>query len=998
MILFQKKYFFPVVLLFAFLDGKAQDPSKIISFHRDYEAAKTDSARVEALRDLCFNFSLLNPDSSIYYGTKGLKLALKTNFIKGTGDCYNSLGWCYTKKGDYSKARENLILAKKYFEQTGNQCYVSVALANIGNLYYFQNLMAEALDHFLVSEKINENCPDEGFKSSGIYSIGIIYNSQKEYDKAIGWFRKANEINAANRDTGKMAECINGIGNSFLGLKMYDSALVYFDKSSAIFENTNNLNGVAFANESMGTVFLEQKKYARALEHFEIALQNFRVIGSKADICYELMTIGDAYQQMEEILLAIKYQQQALQIAGENKFMNLEQEALTSLSELFALNKDHKNAYEYFRKASVIKDSIALQDQQVKLDELKTKYETEQKDKEIMLLNKDKELQHAEARKQKQLKNIFIGGIGLLLLFVFVLINRYLFKQRTAKELEEKNKLIEIEKARAQKSEKFRQQFLANMSHEIRTPMNAISGMSELVLETSLSEEQNHYLQSIKNSCDNLLVIINDILDLSKLEAGKMQLENRVFNLNEQMAFIYETFRHKAEEKKLEFKLVIDKDIPVLVKGDAARINQVLINLVGNAIKFTEKGKVSLKVQKVKSPTVNEPDDTSGQTVEPLNSEHLNFKIEDTGIGIPADKLNTIFESFTQANVSDTRKYGGTGLGLTIAENLIELFGSKLNVESEVDKGSVFSFTVNLDSYHQPADNILPAETIQETALAIENISETTPIQFFIAEDNPYNQLLITGILRKKIKNAELQVCNNGIELIEKLKSSPGNFMQSRCMILMDMQMPVMDGLNAATIIRNELESPANRIPIIGLTAGVVNNEREKCFAAGMNGFLTKPYTIQGLLSEINRVMDISDNLIEQPLPRQAVNEIKKNQQLISENFNLINLSYLDDFTEGDEAELKKYLHVFAASAKDKLNELQECFSKQDWNGVLQVMHSIKTLLMSVGVPRAEATITETEKFIWLKQYNKALPLMLDIKQKLQKAIDEIYQLDKTTA
>jgi len=266
---------------------------------------------------------------------------------------------------------------------------------------------------------------------------------------------------------------------------------------------------------------------------------------------------------------------------------------------------------------------------------------------------------------------------------------QYIRKSNARLEVEKEN--AEFEKNRAERSEHFKSQFLANMSHEIRTPMNAVLGMTELTLDTELNEKQEKYLSAVKKSSENLLVIINDILDLSKLEAGKMELEQIPFKISEQIEQVHDTLRFKAEEKGLVFESKIDKDVPEVVVGDPSRLNQVLINLCGNAIKFTEKGRVSLSVG-----------------VSPGSDGKLIFKVKDTGIGIPKDKVGTLFSAFQQVEAGTSRKYGGTGLGLSISQTLVELQGGKIKIKSEEGKGSEFSFSIPYTKASGNIQRLLP--------------------------------------------------------------------------------------------------------------------------------------------------------------------------------------------------------------------------------------------------------------------------------------------------
>jgi CheY-like chemotaxis protein/nitrogen-specific signal transduction histidine kinase len=383
----------------------------------------------------------------------------------------------------------------------------------------------------------------------------------------------------------------------------------------------------------------------------------------------------------------------------------------------------------------------------------------------------------------------------------------------------------QAEKEKAQASEKAKHQFLANMSHEIRTPMNAIKGMTDILIRRHPKDDQKEYLNSIKQSSDSLLVIINDILDISKIEAGKIELEHEPFCVNDLVENIHTIMHFKAEEKGLELK----KDIPqerIFVKGDATRIRQILINLIGNAIKFTEKGLVTTTI-------------TSTKVDDKL---HLHFTVSDTGIGIKEDHLGKIFNSFEQAYSDTSRKFGGTGLGLSISRMLVELHQGNIWVESEPGKGSQFHFTIPF---------IIAEPTAKETKSDTSDdhmADELRGIKILLVEDNAFNVVVAQEELEDAIEDVIIEVAENGVIAVEKLKSSAFDI------ILMDVQMPTMNGYEATKVIRS-LNNTKAGIPIIAMTANVLKEEVDLCYQAGMNDFIGKPFDTAELLSKINNLV-----------------------------------------------------------------------------------------------------------------------------------------------
>jgi signal transduction histidine kinase/CheY-like chemotaxis protein len=362
------------------------------------------------------------------------------------------------------------------------------------------------------------------------------------------------------------------------------------------------------------------------------------------------------------------------------------------------------------------------------------------------------------------------------------------------------------------KTQQFRDQFLANMSHEIRTPMNAIMGITNLLIKSPLNTQQEKYLHVIKKSGDNLLVIINDILDLSKIEAGKMEMERVVFPLHQTIEHIQTILNVKAKEKGIDLLMNIGDDVPEYVFGDETRLTQIVMNLAGNAIKFTEKGKVVISLH-------NE------ETRE--GSHRILFSVMDSGIGIPEDKLEKIFESFGQASSDTTRKFGGTGLGLSISRQLVELHNSKLEVRSTFGEGSTFFFSLQMVASAPP--QIANAE--EENGMA-----EIGDIKVLLVEDNFFNQMVAKDTLESMFSGINVDIAENGRTAIAHASSNDYD------LILMDLQLPDIDGFEVTKFIRNEIESPKNSVPICAMTASISKERIEKCRQSGMNDHIFKPF------------------------------------------------------------------------------------------------------------------------------------------------------------
>jgi two-component system, sensor histidine kinase len=468
-------------------------------------------------------------------------------------------------------------------------------------------------------------------------------------------------------------------------------------------------------------------------------------------------------------------------------------------------------------------------------------------------------------------------------------------------------KMLELElleaREQAESSASAKQVFLANMSHEIRTPMNAILGMGRQLQKTALDETQKFYLDTINNAGEHLMVIINDILDISKIEAGKLALESISFSMCEVVKSAVDVMQHRASEKGILVSCSSDGKIAAALKGDPYRLKQILFNLVGNSVKFSDKGVVNIDC---------------ALRSESEGLQLVEITVSDNGIGMDKNYLDNLFQSFTQEDKSVSRKYGGTGLGMTITKQLTELMGGTIDVKSEKNVGTTIKLTI---PFSLGLENELVAD---ETVITDNSILKGKKI--LLVEDNEINRLVASITLNQH--GADIVEAINGVEAVEAVKS------MSFDLVLMDMQMPLMDGLEATKIIRNELQS---KVPVIALTANAIKGESDKCFAAGMNDFISKPFEELALIGLISKWLN-KDIGISIAVKKQEVKTA------------LYDLSGLQALSSGNESFVKKILDLFMEQAQASLTEFELAKQENNFAAIKSLAHKIKPSFDSLGV------------------------------------------------
>ncbi|MFY0591964.1 ATP-binding protein [Roseivirga sp.] len=668
---------------------------------------------------------------------------------------------------------------------------------------------AKAYDLSLRLEKLIDEHPNAkaiSEVSARLYVLlGKLNGDQEEYLLSLGYFHKAKDSAIQSQDTSTLIETSNYEAQTYSILGRNEEAMTHFNKLITDSSSSYRTLSQSFLarhylrnNQLDSTLYFAQRsityKAAPLLmsdRHWLLATSHFYVTQNYDSSLYH----GKQ---------ALNY---ALEMMAPRQELNANNILLKVYEKLGNAPKTNFHLKRFY----------ALQEAQNRFnDALKIGRINIQKEREEAILQKELADEKLLGRNR---------AILIIALAVVVLTISMLFILKQLKQIRRQNFEIEKEKQRAEISERYKEQFLANMSHEIRTPMHAISGMLNALLRKVPRKDQQVFLNAMKISADNLLVLLNDALDMSKVEAGQLEIDQDNIRPGDIINQVLELFQSKAQEKNLLLTAELDQGFPECVLGDAARLSQVLINLVGNALKFTDKGHVLLKAT--------------------LSENKLLISIKDTGIGIPKTESDNVLGAFTQGSNIEKGKHGGTGLGLSICQQIIELQHGRLWFESTEGEGSTFY----VELPYLPCDvDASESEMPLVYEAAMKKGEELTGLRLLIAEDVEFNVMVVCDDLKWFIPKVEFTVVNNGREALEAMANQPFDI------VLMDVQMPIMNGYEATRAIRSTRDG-WSKIPVVAMTASLLKQQVDRCYQAGMDDYIPKPYKPETLIEKIHTLI-----------------------------------------------------------------------------------------------------------------------------------------------
>jgi len=871
-----------------------------------YQMARDQAVKNKSKKDESLAFSFLglnnrymgNYSESLRYHLLALRINEELDNKSGIASDYVTVAAILTKLNDYESALDKLNQAKVLFEELSDTSGVAMIFNDLGRIYADLGNTATALDNHLKAASYRQMARDfDGLGASNLY-IADIYLIKCEHAKALEYLQEAENA----------------------------------------FHISSNKEGIMTVQRHTAEVYMDKNEIENALHWLELAQKTAKEIMNYVGLIKICSLKGEINFDQGKYQLAIQQLNKSLDFAYQ---MNINQEIYrlnALLAEVYENKGDYKNSVKYLNQSIKYKDSVIANANFAAAVQMEMEYNYQKEKIETELEQNRKDASNQlEITKQETQKKLFLGGVVMFLIISLGLFSRLRYIRKASRDLKEQKdaaehhrQVAEYESERATQNEKAKELFLANMSHEIRTPMNAIKGMTDIILRNEHPPSQDIYLNAIKQSTDTLLVILNDILDLSKLDANMIEIEKIPFNPLEIIQNIKNLLRFKAEEKGLILNTKQINDIPQFILGDPTRLHQVLVNLANNAIKFTEKGSVTIEVNTIANSA---------------NTVTLQFKVIDTGIGIVPEKIDYMFELFTQAHSDTTRLYGGTGLGLSICKRLVNMQNGNINVESEPKVGSTFTVEIPYEITEG-----VKIKTPEEISVKLSDLD------ILLVEDNEFNVIVARDELEINIPGVKIDTAENGRIAFEKVQSGHYD------LILMDIQMPEMDGYDTTRKIR-KLGDNKSKIPIIAMTAYAMKSEIDKCFEAGMNAFVPKPFKREELfraLAEVCQSVMIAKTI--KPVDKENNATSHKNQ--IPLNGKITNMDFLHDFCDGDKDKINKYINMYLKSTPGNLEKIKDAREARDLAALKIIIHSMKPHFNFMGMKETRTRADDIEIII----------------------------------
>lgn len=946
-----------IILLFATQRFWAQQNPVIDSLTAILQQVKSDKEKAEILAKLSAAYKNVNSEKAMILAEEGISLAHKIKDTASEVMCNIQIALIERERGKFAasltRLKENLkkVQNTKYYNALSS-CYIT-----IGDVYSVLENYDKAIQYYdqaIILNRKDYNREDLvtaiNRKANRYMDKGRMKNDTLSFYKAISLYQNAISESPSTTPTRWSINTVVCLADAYniLGQYTHNKSHLFKSLNYSMYSlklarqiYSKEYQGISYMN--LGEVYMSLNQEMKAIHYFDLAAKTYSEIGNKGWLVNANYFLAKSYVAIHLYDQAIVYVKRSIKLAHDQKAIHYLKNNYFLLSEIYQKQGKNDLALESFKLYNAYKDSVLNETSFLNISKLQAELDLTRKDNEIALLTKNTELQKQQLESQKIQQNYLISGIIVLIIILVALL--FLFNER-------RKGMNEILKAKnqAEKAKEAQEQFLANTSHEIRTPMNGIIGMTNHLIETNLTSQQREFVSVIKESSNTLLTLINEILDLSKIIAKKIVFDNAPFEIREVVKGIVRLLEFRTKQKNIKIIVNIDEDIPNTLNGDAVRLKQILLNLLENAVKFTNQGHVKIQVSILKKTD---------------SFFDLQFMVEDTGIGIPENKLSDIFENFTQVNSKTTRKYSGTGLGLAITKQLIEQQGGTINVVSKLNLGSKFSFNIKFDTGHYQNK----FSSLSSSAFSIIPNADLSNCHILVVDDNKINQQVAALTLEKW--KASVKLASSAQEAFELLKKHDFD------LILMDVTMPDIDGFEATRKIRSFEDKKISSLPIIAITAAAFMDDKNKCIAAGMNDYISKPFNPADLLDKLTHLLP----KIVKPYSANKVSD----------------LSMLQHRAAGDMVFMKEILESYIQEMPLYIAEMELFLDKKDWQEVSKQAHKMKSPIALMGAMQLKELFSKIEVDASLNRDQDELVKQIRLAQKqCLETVNELkIELDK---
>ncbi len=860
------RYLQSILFILIFVNTFSQDSSYQAKMGEYYDVIEKDSNTNNKIAIYKEIIKLSYPehlDSILLYSETLLELSEKTNDNTSKAFANNFLGKYYFESEDFHKANDFYANALKFYNELNDTVQIALLNHDLGLVNQYLNNYDKALVYYQKAIELNE-LVGETLQSAVCYQcIGTLYSDLKKYSLAQYYYERALEIYQDMGNKERIAAIYQNIGVLNYNWGNLKESLEYYKKSLEVYEKLQDKRNIAVSLSNIGLVYEEYKRYNEAQEYYQKALIIFEEIDSKQMLVYIFYNLGSIKRNLKDYSKSIDYFKKGLALSMQISMKDYISYNYEALSGVYDELGDYMQALIYYKEYNYVKDSLFNEEKLRQIQLLEAEFQNAEHQKQIEYLKLDKELKESQLKKKEAQNLVLIfSSVSAFLIVIFLLLfTRYQKKislklyneieerkrtenqlnivreeleirvrERTADIVETNRKLLheveehkktlkslEVAKNKAEEADRLKTNFLANISHEVRTPMNAITGFTQMLAYDNLTvAKRNNYINLIKEGCKSLTNLIDDIVDFANIESGEAQIEKKEFNPHPILEFLYDHFTIELVKRNKEHLALgyenENSENDLIINTDPVRLKQILSILIDNAIKFTKSGYIQFGFAH------------SG-------NDKIQFYVKDTGIGIEEKYSDLIFERFRQIDESTTKKYGGAGIGLSVAGNLTRLLNGKIWFESIIGVGSTFYFEINSKLEGAEIELIQPNQFNWENRVIL--IAEDKKINFEILKET----LQETSIGIKWVKN--------GADAIDYIKSNPVD------LILMDIQMPVMDGFETT----RKIKEITDKIPIIAQTAYALPQDSYKCIDAGCNDYIAKPISLDKFLLKLNKYL-----------------------------------------------------------------------------------------------------------------------------------------------